>query len=144
MVVSFYFSLTPRKINFWSMNYKCCGNVNDDIYHQLLQWTTLVPKYKLHIIQGSYAISKEGSRIFFQIAWNMSSRPLLEKCPNTEFFLVRIFMFLVRIQENTDQKKLRIWTLFTQWTYRRISCRYFRICDKWNTIMFTSSVLYFL
>ena len=30
---------------------------------------------------------------------------LREKCP--EFFLVRI-------QENTDQKKLRIWTLFKQ------------------------------
>ena len=29
------------------------------------------------------------------------------KCPNTEFFLVRI-------QENTDHKKLRIWILFTQ------------------------------
>ena len=33
---------------------------------------------------------------------------LREKCPNTE-------VFLVRIQEITDQKKLRIWTLFTQW-----------------------------
>ena len=33
---------------------------------------------------------------------------LREKCPNTEFFLVCIFL------ENTDQKKLRIWTLFTQ------------------------------
>ena len=33
---------------------------------------------------------------------------LREKCPNTEFFLVRI-------QENTDQKKLRIWTLFMQY-----------------------------
>ena len=32
---------------------------------------------------------------------------LREKCPNTEFFLVRI-------RQNTDQKKLRIWTLFTQ------------------------------
>ena len=31
---------------------------------------------------------------------------LCEKCPNTEFFLVWR-------QENTDQKKLRIWTLFT-------------------------------
>ena len=36
------------------------------------------------------------------------------KCPNTELFLIRIFMYSVRIQENTDQKKLRIWTLFTQ------------------------------
>ena len=34
---------------------------------------------------------------------------------NTEFFLVRIFLYSVRIQENTDQKKLRIWTIFTQW-----------------------------
>ena len=33
---------------------------------------------------------------------------LREKCPNTEFFLVRIF-------PHSDQKKLRIWTLFTQW-----------------------------
>ena len=28
-----------------------------------------------------------------------------------EIFLVRIFLYSVRIQENTDQKKLRIWTL---------------------------------
>ena len=40
--------------------------------------------------------------------WHFLYMPLREKCPNTEFFLVRI-------QENTDQKKLRIWTLFTQW-----------------------------
>ena len=50
-----------------------------------------------------------------------------EKCPNTEFFLVRICPYLdwmrivlrispysVRMRENTNQKKLRIWTLFTQ------------------------------
>ena len=40
--------------------------------------------------------------------------PLREKCPNTEFFLVRIFVHSVRIQENADQKKLRLWTLLTQ------------------------------
>ena len=28
-----------------------------------------------------------------------------EKCPSTEFFLVPIFLYSVRIQENTDQKK---------------------------------------
>ena len=33
---------------------------------------------------------------------------LRENCPNNEFFLVRI-------QEDTDQKKLGIWTLFAQW-----------------------------
>ena len=50
-----------------------------------------------------------------------------ENCPNAEFFLVRIFLYWtefgdllreslysIRVQENTDQKKLRIWTLFTQ------------------------------
>ena len=43
-----------------------------------------------------------------------ASCSLRENCPNTENFLVRIFLFSVQIQENTDQKKLRIWTLFTQ------------------------------
>ena len=41
--------------------------------------------------------------------------PLREKCPNTELFLVRsISPYSVPMQENTDQKKLRILTLFTQ------------------------------
>ena len=34
--------------------------------------------------------------------------------PNTELFLVCIFLYSDWIQENTDQKYLRIWTLFTQ------------------------------
>ena len=29
-------------------------------------------------------------------------------------FLVRIFLYSVQIQENMDQKKFRIWTLFMQ------------------------------
>ena len=39
---------------------------------------------------------------------------LREKCPKTELFLVCIFLYSDWIQENTDQKYLRIWTLFTQ------------------------------
>ena len=40
---------------------------------------------------------------------------LCKKCPYTDFFLVRIFPYYSNwIQENTDQKKLHIWTLFTQ------------------------------
>ena len=31
---------------------------------------------------------------------------LREKCPNTEFLVVRISLYSVRVQENTDQKKL--------------------------------------
>ena len=33
---------------------------------------------------------------------------LIEKSPNTDFFLVRIFLYSVQIQENTNQKKLHI------------------------------------
>ena len=36
------------------------------------------------------------------------------KSPNTELFLVRIFLYSDLIQENTNQEKLCIWTLFTQ------------------------------
>ena len=52
---------------------------------------------------------------------------LREKSPNAELFLVRIFLirteygdllrksqYSIRIQENTDQKQLRSFTLFTQ------------------------------
>ena len=49
---------------------------------------------------------------------------LHEKCPNAEFLLVCIFPFFqgvslysVRMRENTDQKKIRIWTLFMRWHF---------------------------
>ena len=51
---------------------------------------------------------------YFIDAWE-----LREKYPNPKFFLIRTFRskspYSVQIRENTDQKKLRIWTLFTQW-----------------------------
>ena len=37
---------------------------------------------------------------------------------NTEIY------YSVRIKENTDQKKIRIWTLFTQWSLKVVN--YFR------------------
>ena len=63
-----------------------------------------------------------------QFHQNFQKKALRGKCPNTEFFLVRIFLhsdwteygeilrislYSVRMRENTDQKKLRIWTHFT-------------------------------
>ena len=51
----------------------------------------------------------------------MPSKTLREKCPNTELFLVRIFLYSVPIQENTDQKQLLIWTLFTQWNSSKLN-----------------------
>ena len=56
---------------------------------------------------------------------SLLSTTLREKCPNTEFILVRIFphldwirrdtLYSVWMWENTDQEQLRIWTLFTQY-----------------------------
>ena len=43
--------------------------------------------------------------------------------PNTEFFLVRIFLYSVRIQENTDQKK----TPYLG-TFHAVLCRQFPVC----------------
>ena len=37
-----------------------------------------------------------------------------EKCPNTKLPLFGIFLYSIPMQENTNQKQLRIWTLFTQ------------------------------
>ena len=64
---------------------------------------------------------------------NANKKTLREKCPNTEFFLVRVFPlsdwiwrdtsispYSVQIRENTNQKKLCIWTLFTQWEWNLI------------------------
>ena len=43
-------------------------------------------------------------------------------------FLIRIFPYSVQMRENTDQKKLCIWTLFTQWkSYWSLFCRAYTI-----------------
>ena len=60
----------------------------------------------------------------FLILW------LLEKCPNTELFLFRIFLYSDWIQENTDQKSLRIWTLFTQWMSENVCFNSIRRCGS--------------
>ena len=64
----------------------------------------------------------------FKYVWMKLIQVLCEKCPNTEVFLVCIFRiwteyveiicispYSARMQENTDQKSLRILTPFTQW-----------------------------
>ena len=48
------------------------------------------------------------------VNFNAILQRLCEKCSNTEFLLVRIFLYLDWKQKNTDQKKLRFWTFFTQ------------------------------
>ena len=54
--------------------------------------------------------------LYFASAQALSKSCNCVKCPNREFLLVRIFPhpYSARVQENTDQGKLRIWTYFTQ------------------------------
>ena len=51
-------------------------------------------------------------RSIIEVLWRLAS--LRENCANTKIILVRIFPYLDWIRENTDQKKLLIWILFTQ------------------------------
>ena len=82
---------------------------------------------------------------FFKCALSISNLTTLkstklslrEKCPNTEFVLVRIFLYSVRIQENTDQKKIRIWTLFVLCFFAKWS-----ILDVWKGSEYVSVFLY--
>ena len=73
------------------------------------------PNKQAHEVKFSRIIDKKyyPPLIFIN---DSESEALREKCSNTEFFLVRIFPYSVRIWENTGQKKLRIGTLFMQWS----------------------------
>ena len=58
---------------------------------------------------------------------------------NTERYL-RITPYSVRMRENTDQKKLRIWTLFTQWCLWCLWCKNTKISiSRERNILFSSN-----
>ena len=58
---------------------------------------------------------------------------LSEKCQNVVFFLVYKSLYSVQIREYTDQKKLRIWTLFTQWKLEQTSTH--GLTSSWKTVV---------
>ena len=58
----------------------------------------------------SKIMEKQTSKMSVPVQFFLISLSLREKCPNTEFFLGRIFP-LSDVFHSTDQKKLRIWTL---------------------------------
>ena len=82
------------------------------------------------------------SGLVLHLSYNFS---LHENCPFTEFFLVRIFPhsdwilrtspYSVRKRENTDQKKLRIWTLFTQCFFFQLIMMKVIMKRGWNKVL---------
>ena len=69
-----------------------------------------------------FMITYHLQNVFFHSEKRNLTYLLSEKCPITEFFLVRIFLYSDWIQENTEQKKLCIWTLFTKWFSKTLAC----------------------
>ena len=97
------------------------GNIQKLLYMKHLPVVTL-------IFKSWWPCSNHGSLI----------ETLLENCRNREFFLVRTFLYsdwirrLAQIQENTDQIKLHIWTLFTQWGGKRLNLCCIFFITKFN------------
>ena len=123
--------------SLWSMRKKCpyseffwfissrirteCGQEKFQIRTLFPQWMS--PCQKLLVIENSIKLIQESTLNvnIFQIAENISMNEHhywnvfnCVKSVQLEFFLVRFFLYSDWIQKNTDQKKLRIWTLFTQ------------------------------
>ena len=73
------------------------------LYFIIYTWTKFAKKLQERICQILFL------RIKYNICYTFCT--LREKCPSTEFFLVRILPHSDQIWENTDQKKLSIWTL---------------------------------
>ena len=77
-----------------------------------------------------YCVKSDQIRSFF---WSVFSST------RTEYGQIRsISPYSVRIRENTDQKKLRIWTLFTQW-YFEIEVMLWVPWQKLQVVLFSKS-----
>ena len=103
-------SISPYSVRMWEntdQNNSEYGHFSRSDLHSVLLSPVSFP---LENTYGKYVIYDE----IYQDSQNTS---LHERCPNTEFFLVHIFLYSVRIQEYAYQKKLRIWTLLTQCLY---------------------------
>ena len=81
---------------FWILNIHTIYRVRD------------LPQFKTELITDPRINSTNQKSKMHLLSFSFYS--LCEMCPNTEFFLVRIFLHSDWIRENLDQKKLRIWT----------------------------------
>ena len=94
--------------------------------------TSVIAREQFSLVQNPSAIFTEVLYCFFKHTWNLlrlsfvllttiishlrfpinlaifATLTLHEKCPNTELFLVCILLHSVRIQKNTDHKKINV------------------------------------
>ena len=79
---------------------------------------------------------------------NLNTLHYVKSIRMRSFFLVRIFLYLVLLRENTDHKKIRIWIRFTQWflLYRQRhigASEWFEANELWFKIEKTISTYFF-
>ena len=101
-------------------------------YSLISQVPTINLKDSWDVLQISMAQSLQNT--FFNLVyhfWFAQTGPITKHCVKSvqirRFFLSvfpRIWteygdLLRIRMRENTDKKKLRIWTLFTQWNFHR-------------------------
>ena len=71
------------------------------MYNRLFKY--LPENNLLYCKQFGFQTGHSPEHAIFQLVEQINQL-LREKCPNTELFLVRIFLYSVQIQENTEQK----------------------------------------
>ena len=96
----------------WTL-YKICENAG---FHWLCLNSSILSLYgRIRVSENPYFCIFYAVEVLKKILKNQWwLETLREKCPDTYFFLVRIFLYSDWIQGNADQKKFRIWTLFRQ------------------------------
>ena len=101
--------LVTPELSYWPLNFKCFTFYNKKNIKRYFAWNAQFKVLKLQtdFSQNIHCLKSVQMRSYF---WSVFSRirtkygDLRSKSP-----------YSVRMQENKDQKKLRIWTLFTQY-----------------------------
>ena len=122
LLVPFYLCTLPWTILVLYFSHQSSNHIWCSHKGQLLKKNIIIKKcfniWKELILHYDTILRKCLRGIFWWIlqAADLIWLPLGEKFPYTEFFPIHIFLYSDWIQENTDQKKLRIWTLCEKWT----------------------------
>ena len=110
------------KLFSFSVNSQVVWRLHVFINWKLIYWVSCIflRNIYIHTLMHTLEIAKKEHQNFENSfrklvsildTWKFSlltSISLCERCPNTEFFLVHIFLY-------SEQKRLGIWTHFTQW-----------------------------
>ena len=120
-MAGYYFLWESMSFPWFSHRMRKCNksHLRDESGHALIvnhmlhkKWSFPLRIFSLNVTK--FALSCGFDHIYWRNPkWKTSffvEWSLREKFPNTEFLLVHIFLYLDWIQENTDQKKLRIFS----------------------------------